>query len=291
MEEVLKHHKTAHSLLLLFIESELTKTSVWCNPLNTVGASNPINFSSSAEKSLVTEDAWKDMIRFAWALSPALAVQMDARFVHPIVRKELHRLIANNSMDVVDVPEALVLLLGDGLTASSKLNLNYLKYWAPVPAITAANYFLPAYNHPLILQYAMRSLEYHPIETVFFYVPQIVQALRYDSQGYVERYILEAAQTSQLFAHQIIWNMKANFFVDADKDCLKPDALKPTLEKIIDQMVDSFTGDDRAFYEREFKFFGEVTAISGYLKEYIKFGQNEKKPLQKVDKNIRLTRL
>ncbi|OBZ83610.1 Phosphatidylinositol 4-kinase stt4 [Choanephora cucurbitarum] len=282
LDDVLKHHKSAHSLLLLFIESELTKISVWCNPLNTVSASSPINFSSSAEKSLVTDDAWKEVVRFAWTLSPALAVQMGSRFVQPIVKKELHRLIANNPMDVVDVPEALVLLLGEGLAPSSRLNLSALRYWAPVPAITAVNYFLPAYgNHPLILQYAMRSLEYHPIETVFFYVPQIVQALRYDSLGYVERYILEAAQTSQLFAHQIIWNMKANFFVDADKECLKPDALKPTLEKIIDDMVGSFTGEDRAFFEREFKFFGDVTAISGYLKEYIKFGQNEKKPLQK----------
>lgn len=210
---------------------------------------------------------------------------MDARFVQPAVRRELHRLVANNTLNVVDIPEALIILLGEKLSSSAKLDLRYLQYWAPVPAITAANYFLPAYgNHPLILQYAMRTLEYYPVDTVFFYVPQIVQALRYDALGYVEKYILKAGQSSQLFAHQIIWNMQANFYVDADKGCQKPDPLKPTLERIIEKLVASFTGEDRAFYEREFKFFGEVTAISGYLKEYIKHGQNEKKPLQKVIK-------
>jgi phosphatidylinositol 4-kinase len=98
----------------------------------------------------------------------------------------------------------------------------HLLYWSPVAPITAASYFSPAYNnHPLVLQYAMRTLEYYPVDTVFFYVPQIVQALRSDDLGYVERYIMEAGAVSQLFAHQIVWNMKANFFIDADKECVK----------------------------------------------------------------------
>ncbi|KAI8067784.1 hypothetical protein BC940DRAFT_340507 [Gongronella butleri] len=281
-DDVMRQHLIARKLLMLFLESELTRLSVWCNPLNSTGHGLPPLFTGHVERSFVTEDSWKEIIRFAWDVSPRLAIQMNTRFVLPVVHRELHRLIANNSLDVVDIPEALVILLGDRLLPNANLDLKYLQYWAPVPAITAANYFLPAFNnHPLILQYAMRSLEYYPVETVFFYVPQIVQALRYDELGYVEKYIMEAGQVSQLFAHQLIWNMKANFFIDADKDCVKPDSLKPSLERVIDNLAASFTGADREFYEREFKFFNEVTGISGYLKEYIKYGQTEKKPLQK----------
>lgn len=93
----------------------------------------------------------------------------------------------------------------------------YLLFWAPVNPTEALTYFLPAYgNHPYILQYAMRALESHSIDVRFYFVPQLIQALRYDSLGYVERYILETAKLSQLFAHQVIWNMKANSYKDED---------------------------------------------------------------------------
>ncbi|KAI7875421.1 hypothetical protein K492DRAFT_168123 [Lichtheimia hyalospora FSU 10163] len=281
-DDVLKQHRQKRKLLLLLLENELSRLSVWCNPLNTVGHGHPPCFVGKAEKSITTDDEWKEIVRFAWQMEPRLAVQLGSRFVQPAMFHELHRLIANNSLDVVDCPDALVILLGNGIQPGAKLDLKYLQYWSAVPAVTAANYFLPPFqSHPNILQYAMRVLEYYPVDLVFFYVPQIVQALRYDEYGYVEKYIMEAGQVSQLFAHQIIWNMQANFYIDADKECKKDDPLKPTLERIIKNLVDSFTGEDRSFYERELKFFGEVTAISGYLKEYIKFGQTEKKPLQK----------
>lgn len=32
--------------------------------------------------------------------------------------------------------------------------------------------------------------------------------------GYVERFIFETSKVSQLFCHQIIWNMKANTYKD-----------------------------------------------------------------------------
>jgi phosphatidylinositol 4-kinase len=83
--------------------------------------------------------------------------------------------------------------------------------------MTAVTYFLPAYdNHPFVIQYAMRALESHSVDVTFFYVPQIVQTLRYDALGYVEQYIIDTAKFSQLFAHQIIWNMKANSYRDDD---------------------------------------------------------------------------
>jgi hypothetical protein len=53
-----------------------------------------------------------------------------------------------------------------------------------VPPVLAVTYFEKRYNNdPLLLQYAHRVLEQHPVELTFFFVPQIVQALRYDELG------------------------------------------------------------------------------------------------------------
>ncbi|CEG79179.1 Putative Phosphatidylinositol 4-kinase stt4 [Rhizopus microsporus] len=116
-EDILREHKLAKRLLLLLMDNELSRLSVWCNPLNAVGPGYIANYSGNIEKSITTDEGWKDIVRFAWQISPKVAVQMAARFAQPAVQRELHILIANNTMDVIDVPEALEILLGekDGL--------------------------------------------------------------------------------------------------------------------------------------------------------------------------------
>ena len=53
----------------------------------------------------------------------------------------------------------------------------------------------------------------------------------------------------------------------------------------MNRMIASFSGVDKAFYEREFLFFDEVTNISGKLKPFIKRPKPEKK--QKIEEELR----
>ncbi|KAF5100039.1 hypothetical protein D0Z03_000891 [Geotrichum reessii] len=137
----------------------------------------------------------------------------------------------------------------------------------------------------LLLQYAMRSLKSHDVDVTFFYVPQLVQSLRYDVSGYVEQYILETAQISQLFAHQIIWNILANLFKGEDlPENTAEDSVNPILERVIKRMTSAFKDEDREFYEREFTFFNTVTGISRSLMPYLRKTKAEKKV--KIDEEI-----
>ena len=172
----------------------------------------------------------------------------------------------------------------------------------------AISYFSPRYgNDSIVLQYAHRVLAGHPVHLTFFFVPQVVQALRHDPLGmnsprktepeglhcligYVERFIFETAKISQLFCHQIIWNMKANCYKDDAGEIVsyssalatfltrtQEDPMKPMLDRMTEMVVESLSGDAREFYDREFGFFNEVTSISGKLKPFIKRTKQEKK--------------
>ncbi|KAF2405314.1 phosphatidylinositol 4-kinase-like protein STT4 [Trichodelitschia bisporula] len=270
-----------HDLLSLLLANEQTRLLVWLFPLD---YERKHHFTSGNHSKAPLEPVLAAALKTAWVENPSLAVHFPGRFQSSALTADLRFLLLTFPEKVLNEPDALECLLGQALPDDVSFQLKYLLYWAPVNPITAVSYFLPAYgNHPFIIQYAVRALDHHSVDVTFFYVPQIVQTLRYDVLGYVERYIIEAAKFSQLFAHQIIWNIKANAYKDEDSQI--PDPVKPILDKVMDSLVSSFSPDDRDFYEREFSFFNEVTDISGKLRPFIKKSKPEKK--QKIEEELR----
>ncbi|KAE9409758.1 hypothetical protein BT96DRAFT_962286 [Gymnopus androsaceus JB14] len=264
--------------LRLLVENEIFRLNVWANPTN-----DPKRGTDHVGMSLV-ESSWSALIRTLWQINPGIAIHLTERLKLAVTRAEVTKLVRSSTVDVLDVPEALNFLLGEGMEPAAALrDLKLIPLWAPVPPVVASTFFEPRYkSDPLLLQYAHRVLEQHPVELTFFFVPQVVQALRYDALGYVSRFIFETAKISQLFCHQIIWNMKANCFKDDMAEIEDP--MKPTLDLTTNRVVESLSGDARAFYDREFGFFNEVTSISGKLKPFIKKTKPEKKA--KIDEEM-----
>ncbi|PWN26051.1 hypothetical protein BDZ90DRAFT_281021 [Jaminaea rosea] len=282
LQEAQREADDRRAVLTLFLEDELRRLSVWQNPLE-----DPTRGSDySGDMARTMNDAkWEATVLAAWKIKPALVAQLPVRFKAATVRREAGKLVRAEPHKVYKTGDALNLLTEDHLRLAlrEQTDLRWLLYWGSVSPIDAICLFQPVYgNNPMLLQYAMRTLEHHPVDLTFFYVPQVVQALRDDQYGYVEQFIFETSKVSQLFCHQILWNMKANSYQDDDGEV--PDPMKPTLDRMTELIVEALDGEAQDFYDREFGFFNEVTSISGKLKPYIKKSKPEKKA--KIDEEM-----
>lgn len=259
------------TLLMFFLDDEISKMAVWLNVLNPQDTRGQF-VSSAISGTHITR---------AYAHDPILAVNLALRYKIKNLDELLQALITKNPLPATPYPEAVQFFIG--INGGTNMPTHHLVFWEALSPVDAITLFLPPFgHHPYILQYSMRLLEHHDVNLTFFYVPQLVQSLRFDQKGYMEKFILEAGKVSQLFAHQIIWNMLANSY--KDEDLTEPDSLKPVLDRIQTEMKQSFARSDLEFYEREFSFFNEVTSISGKLKPYVKKSKAEKKV--KIDEEM-----
>ncbi|KAL8284182.1 hypothetical protein RQP46_004931 [Phenoliferia psychrophenolica] len=267
-----------HQLLLVLLENEIERLRLWINPMM-----DPARGPVPPPRAAQTDTASRQLARLAWLVNPAVAIHLSERMKTAAVTNEVTRLVQKDPLPVQDLGDALAFFVGESITPNIRPHLKHLLYWAPVPVISALRFLFPKFGgDPILLQYALRVLEHHPVEVTFFYIPQVVQALRSDALGYAERFIFETSKISQLFCHQIIWNMKANAYRgDAGEEA---DPMKPTLDRMVEMIVASLSGEAQDFFQREFSFFDEVTSISAKLKPFIKASKLEKKA--KIDEEM-----
>ena len=193
-----------HQLVCLLVEHEVARLNTWDRPM-----------TGDADIFKDRKLNWAHLAKIAWAVDPRIALYLPDRFTQAssAIVPQLQICLSESVIDACECPHAVDYLLGSNHDTA----LKHLTLWAPSSPIFSIGILSEEEKiDKRVLQYAMKSLEHFPVDLVFFYIPQMVQTLRYDSSGYIERFILNTAKTSQLFAHQIIWNMNANMFKDGE---------------------------------------------------------------------------
>jgi len=294
-QKYFKDYFKKRNLLLCLVSHELDHLYTFHNPFN-----NP---SLNMERMEIGINHFKDYnpekkekfnadaVRIAWSVTPALAIFLPNRFTHDEIVKKVQTYVKSQPERVLHIPQAAAYLATEQNILNDSIELNYLLIWSRVPAIVVLNYFGKGSRgqslaNPMTAQFTSKNLMISKPETLLNYIPQLVNALRYDDFGYVREVIFWLAKHSQLLSHQLIWNLTTNVYRDQDAK-IKDPQIGEQLEMLIHDIENNLTGLEKEFFKREFDFFAEITEVSAKIKDK-PLGDERKKACQFALKQIKL---
>ncbi|XP_073045657.1 phosphatidylinositol 4-kinase alpha 1-like [Primulina eburnea] len=261
MENYAVGREKRRQLLLMLCQHEADRLEVWAQPVGPKENTSRVKFSS---------EKWTEFARTAFSVDPRIALSLAARFPSVAALKtETTQLVQSHILEIRSIPEALPYFVTSKAVDENSTLLQQLPHWAACSITQALDFLSPAYKgHPRVMAYVLRVLESYPPERVTFFMPQLVQSLRYDEGRLVEGYLLRAAQRSDIFAHILIWHLQGETCVpESGKDpaSVKNSSFQALLPVVRQRIIDGFHPKALDLFRREFDFFDKVTSISGVL--------------------------
>ncbi|KAK1358712.1 1-phosphatidylinositol 4-kinase [Heracleum sosnowskyi] len=268
MENYVSGREKRKQLLLMLCQHEAERLEVWAQPIGSK--------DNTSSRSKISSEKWIEYARTAFSVDPRIALSTVARFrTNSSLKSEVTQLVQSHIIEIRSIPEALPYFVNPKAVNENSTLLQQLPHWAACSITQALEFLRPAYKgHPRVMAYVLRVLESYPPGRVTFFMPQLVQALRYDNEKLVEGYLLRAAHRSDIFAHILIWSLQGETGVpetgkeSKEKDAaaaLKTSSFQALLPLVRQRIIDNFTPKALDLFQREFDFFDKVTSISGVL--------------------------
>eukprot|EP00457_Paulinella_chromatophora_P000082 gb/GEZN01000082.1/.p1 GENE.gb/GEZN01000082.1/~~gb/GEZN01000082.1/.p1 ORF type:complete len:2398 (-),score=369.44 gb/GEZN01000082.1/:201-7394(-) len=260
-------------LLVFLLSHELDRITVYHNPLKKpdLQFTDQNLFTAARDRN---PEEWKKLLRTAWAVDARLAVRLAERFpdarVQAVLAPELSGYVSRHPEALYHMPEAMPYLVTEYNVAQRSKQLTHLIYWAPCSMAAALSLFdHPFIQNRIVMEYSVHSLRSHSQSEVVFYLPQVVQCLRNDIFGLLAKFLIDASASSMLLAHQVIWICQAErggIDEDQAENNRKVDSdFQDTVLKLNKAIVKNFKPAEKRFYFEEFRFFDDITNISGVL--------------------------
>ncbi|ELP88194.1 phosphatidylinositol 4-kinase, putative [Entamoeba invadens IP1] len=266
-EDQVEDMKQKAMLLIPFVGNEVERIAVWNNPLNIISKQFPnqrLYIDSSIPKEYRRRP--KDLVLLAWYYAPNLVVGYYNRFTTSANFKLVTQQILAEPTKLLNNPQAHVFIATPEHIEQNIPQLNQLLYWESTDPPHALNLLKKDFKaNPFVTLYALRVLDTFDEHTVLYYVPQLVQSLRYDNLGIVEPFIIRMGKKYQLIAHQLIWNCDT-YSTESTTMTVKQDpTFVAKLKEISKKIVENYDEKEMSLFKAERGFFEKFTTISAGL--------------------------
>lgn len=266
-------NRQRQELLLLLLRSEAERLTVWASPRDVLDADNRIHLSQTSDQD------WGRHLLTAWDCDQRLALCLLERYpAISAVRRELEALVLQHADDpaLQELPEAALLLATPGAVSRNAPQLTNLAVWAVCPLLQAMALMAgQAGAQPAVRAYCIRSLQATKPEEVAFFLPQLVQLLRGDSNGMIQRFLFTAAGRSNVFAYNLVCILKSEATPGEDEmnptvkrsgwHAPEDTGLWAIADRVAAEVWEHLPNDRELFLKAEQAFFDEVTQVSGKL--------------------------
>jgi hypothetical protein len=240
-------------LCLVLLGHEVDRIVAWHNPndLEERKFADEREYSLDARMASSQKVDWARLAGVAWKVKPSLALRVWKRL--PGVKDlsmSLQQLLLSDPVALRHEPLAVELLVTAENVALNVPQLSHLLLWAPCAMSTVLALMnrcshedaghqcrpVPMFAHPLVASYVVRCLRRFSPDAVVFYLPQLVQALRHDSNGQLSDFLFAISQSSMLVAHQLIWLLVSESKHDNGKDAHRPTPVSEGSVQIVSEL-------------------------------------------------------
>jgi len=145
-------------------------------------------------------------------------------------------------------------------------------YWSKPKIALLVNYLSSTYERQYVLhELAVSLLEFSNAEALDFYLPQLFQCLRTDTNNKVFRLFTRAVKKSRLLLHKVLWMARVEAIIDTNSKRKVPlpypsDELPELARKLFAVIAGEMDDHEIEIYADETDFFQKITGISGTLK-------------------------
>ncbi|EAX99218.1 Phosphatidylinositol 3- and 4-kinase family protein [Trichomonas vaginalis G3] len=169
----------------------------------------------------------------------------------------LLKIIKNTMFHAATVPEMSLFLAKQQAFDKS----NFL-FWSPLKPVQALSLLVPEImNDKRSASYVARCFEQFTRDESLMFIPQLVQSLRFDTHGVMQKFLMKFSESEEVFSHYLLWNILA----EKNNHVTENDNLPQILTQLETKIIDHMTPQQRTLYEAEFKFIDDLDLVSQHL--------------------------